>query len=86
MWQIGDLWMGSSAETEVWVSFPANEQDDRVAALLLHPDVGRAIASPNSEPSPHAVQRLQEATTTHATHRALSRLLTLGVQQRLNLR
>jgi hypothetical protein len=85
MWQVGELWMGSSAETEVWVSFPASEQDDRVAALLLHPDVGRAIASANSEPSPHAVQRLNEAATVHGTHRALSRLRTLGVHQRLNL-
>ena len=85
MWQIGDHWMGSSAETEVWVSFPASEQDDRVAALLLHPDVGLAIASPNSAPSPHAMQRLREAAATHGSHRALSRLRTLGVQQRLNL-
>jgi hypothetical protein len=85
MWQIGELWVASSADTEVWVSFPVTEQDNRVAALLLHPDVGRAVASPNWEPSPLAVERLKEAAGAYPAHPALARLRALGVHQRLNL-
>ena len=85
IWQVGPQWVACSAETEVWVSFPVNEQDDRVASLLLHPDVGRAVASPNSIPSSLAEQRLREAAQNHGTHQAVQRLRTLGVHQRLGL-
>jgi hypothetical protein len=85
MWQIGERWLGSRAETEVWVSFPVTEGDDRVAELMLHPEVGRAVASPNSKPSPHAMTLLSEAANNHGNHRALKQLQTLGIYQRLRL-
>jgi hypothetical protein len=86
MWQIGDVWVGARGETSVWVSFPVSDLDNRVAALLLHPDVGRAIASPHAPPSEVAVSRLAEAQKVHGKHPAIARMKALGMDKRLKLR
>jgi len=85
MWQIGKVWVGSTGEVYVWVSFPMSDQDNRVAALLLHPEVGRAIASPHAPPSETALSRLADAQKVHADHPALQRMRALGMHKRLKL-
>jgi hypothetical protein len=85
MWQISDIWVGCNAETDVWVSFPTSDQDNQVAALMLHPEVGRAVAAPSSVPTPYAVQCMKEAQKLQPKHPALKRLKSLGMTKRLSL-
>jgi hypothetical protein len=85
LWQVGEMWVGANAETDVWISYPHTDNDNRVAALMLHPEVGRAIAAPHAAASPLAVERLQQAAKIHAKHPALGRLKALGMAKRLSL-
>jgi hypothetical protein len=85
MWQVGTAWIGARAETEVWVSFPLTDQDNRVASLLMHPDVGRAISSPHGAPSEAALSRLAQAQQAQPKHPAINRLKSLGMEKRLKL-
>src|SRR6185503_9173011 len=47
LWTIGGVQVATSAEQDVFVSYPLTKTDNDVAALLLHPDVGRAVAAKN---------------------------------------
>jgi hypothetical protein len=65
MWQISEAWVGADAEVHVWVSFPVTAQDNNVAALLLHPEVGQAVAAPHAPATENALSRLAEAHQAH---------------------
>ena len=85
MWQISGMWVAASAETAVWVSFPASDEDNRVASLMLHPEVGRAVAAPHAPATEHALKSLAEAKSVRAEHPAIVRLKALGHAKRLKL-
>jgi hypothetical protein len=86
MWQITETWVGASSEVHVWVSFPVSDDDNRVAALMLHPDVGMAVASPHAAPVENALARIAEAQKIRADHPAVVRLKTLAHASKLKLR
>jgi hypothetical protein len=85
MWQVAQVWVATNAEADVWVSFPVSDQDNQVAALMLHHEVGMAVAAPSSHPTETALHRLSEAVKVNTNHRAITRLRTLKMHERLKL-
>ena len=37
--------VAAEGETDVFVEYPVSEEDNEVAALMLHPEIGRAICA-----------------------------------------
>ena len=79
LWQVSGANMGAYAETTIWVSYPVTEKENRVAALMLDPEVGRAVACGIVHPGSRAEQRMAEAMKIQATHPACAKLQRLGL-------
>jgi hypothetical protein len=79
LWDIIGVHIGASAETFVWVSHPVDAKENRVAALLLHPEVGRAVACGMVQQNTIARQRIAEAQQAHPQHPALSTMQAQGL-------
>ena len=45
LWKVAGAPVAAEGETDVFVEYPVSEQDNEVAALMLHPEVGRAICT-----------------------------------------
>jgi hypothetical protein len=63
LWQVSKIYVGAAAETNIWVAYPANTRDNRVAALMLDSDVGRAVALGVAPSGSRAEERLSELRT-----------------------
>ena len=44
MWGISGVPFGVRGQTDVWVNFPQSDADNKAAATLLHPEVGKYVA------------------------------------------
>ncbi len=44
MWGISGVPFGVRGQTDVWVNFPQSDADNKAAAMLLHPEVGKYVA------------------------------------------
>ena len=44
MWGISGVPFGVRGQTDVWVNFPQSDGDNKAAAMLLHPEVGKYVA------------------------------------------
>lgn len=45
LWKVAGVPVAAEGETDVFVEYPVSEEDNVVAALMLHPGVGRAICA-----------------------------------------
>ncbi len=82
LWQVSGLDVGVDGETALWVSYPVSDEDNRVAALLLDPEVGRAVALgqvPRGKEDP--ARRIAEALRAHSAHPAVAKLRILGLSR-----
>ena len=80
LWQIGGLDVGVDGEIALWVSYPLSEADNRVAALLFDPEVGRAVALRRVlRGKATAGRRIAEAVKVGASHPAVAKLKMLGL-------
>lgn len=79
LWHLSGSPIAASGEAEVFVSYPVTEEDNDVAALMLHPEVGRAVAAGNAANFPEGGQRLQAALEAAPSHPAGSFLRERGV-------
>jgi hypothetical protein len=79
LWQFNGVHFGTFAETGVWVAHPVNDDDNRIAALLIHPDVGRAVAAKNTVAQGKAESRIMEAFKVKKSHPACAHLKKLGL-------
>ncbi len=79
LWQVGSGYVGATAETDIWVSFPVTEKENRVAALLLDHEVGRAIACKTLDGAERAKARIAEAGKLQPTHPACAKLKKMGM-------
>jgi hypothetical protein len=80
LWQVSGLDVGVDGETALWVSYPVSDADNRVAALLFDPEVGRAVALgrvPRGKEG--AARRIADAVRAHGTHPAVKKLKKLGL-------
>jgi len=58
LWEVAGAPIAASGEAEVFVAYPLTDQDNDVAALMLHPDVGRAVAAGDVSRFPAASERV----------------------------
>ena len=79
LWQVNTLDLGADAEIAIWVAYPLTDKDNRMAALLLDPEVGRAVALGKPRRGTEAGQRIAEAIKLHPTHPATAKLKKLGL-------
>lgn len=83
LWQIGGLDVGVDGEIALWVSYPLSDAENRVAALLFDPEVGRAVALRRVlRGKESAGSRIAEAAKVGGSHPAVAKLKTLGLLER----
>jgi hypothetical protein len=80
LWQVSRVDVGAAAETTVWVSFPTSNMDNRMAALMLDPEVGCAVACGVVPPGSRAAARLAEARRLDPGHPVSLKLEKIGVR------
>ena len=80
LWQLSKVDVGAAAETTVWISFPTSNNDNRMAALMLDPEVGCAVACGVVEPGSRAAARLAEARSLDPGHPVCAKLEKMGVR------
>jgi hypothetical protein len=74
-WEDGGQHFVAKSSVEVWVDYPATDRDNQIAALLLHPEVGKYIAlGGNATHLKEAVARVEQATKVAKNHRAVTRI------------
>jgi hypothetical protein len=77
LWELAGVPVAVSGERDVFVCYPTSDEDNEVAALLLDPDVGKAVALGDLKPFERAARRISQARAaagTHPANRALDRL------------
>lgn len=82
LWQESGFHIGAEAETTVWVDYPLTDKDNRIAALLLNEDVGRAVASgglARGRRAENAASRINQAVKIQKTHAVVDRFHKLGL-------
>jgi hypothetical protein len=80
LWELDGVPVAVSGQRDVFVSFPTSDAENEVAALLLDPEVGMAVATGNAAPFERAVERLRQARETAEEHPANEALHQLGLQ------
>jgi hypothetical protein len=77
LWSVAGVPTAVSGESDVFVSYPTSSGENEVAAQLLHPDVGRAVATGNAAPfgsAPERIRAARQAARTHPANAALRRM------------
>lgn len=70
LWNVAGVHVGASGAQDVFVEYPTSEIDNDMAALLLDPEVGRAIATERAWMFERAVERIKQAIRRGENHRA----------------
>jgi hypothetical protein len=70
LWNIAGVPVAASATTNVFVTYPVSKLDNDVAALLLDPEVGKAVATGRAWAFERGAARLRQALTMGRTHPA----------------
>jgi hypothetical protein len=70
LWNIGGVPVAVSATRDVFVNYPVSKIDNDVAALLLDPDVGKAIATGRAWMFEDATTRIKQAAAISRSHPA----------------
>ncbi len=79
LWPVAGVPTAVSGESDVFVSYPTSSGENEVAAQLLHPDVGRAVATGNAAPFGSALERIRAARQAARTHPANAALRRMGL-------
>jgi hypothetical protein len=79
LWDIAGVPVAASAERDIYVTYPVSSDDNEVAALLLDPDVGAAVAAGDLSPFERATERVKRASDVARTHPAVAALDRLGL-------
>jgi hypothetical protein len=67
-----------TASANVWVDYPVDDRDNRIASLLMNDDVGKYVAlGGNATHLKEAVSRIEQATRAAKEHPAIQRVLKL---------
>jgi hypothetical protein len=81
LWELAGVPVAVSGEHAVFVSYPTSNEENEVAALLLDPDVGKAVAFGDLAPFERAAQRIRRARAAAGTHPANEAFNRLGLSQ-----
>jgi hypothetical protein len=77
LWRLAGVPIAVSGDREVWVTYPTSNEDNEVAALLLDPDVGKAVAFGDLaqlERASHRIGQAQQLAPNHPASQAFRRL------------
>jgi hypothetical protein len=77
LWNVVGATLGACAERDLYVDYPVTRADNEVAALLLDPEVGRAVASGNVYAFERAAARIRKVLTSARSHPAAKALRNL---------
>jgi hypothetical protein len=80
LWDIAGIPVAAAGSREVFVNYPIAPEENEVAALLLTPEVGMAVASNRAWAFEGAVERIRRAAAVARSHpaaKAMARLATL---------
>jgi hypothetical protein len=81
LWELAGVPVAVSGQRDVFVSFPTSDAENEVAALLLDPEVGMAVATGNAAPFGRAVERIRQAREAAEGHPANEALHQLGLDR-----
>jgi hypothetical protein len=79
LWSVAGVPVAVSGESDVFVSYPTTDEDNEVAAQLLHPDVGKAVATGDAAPFGSAQERIRRAEQAASEHPANAALRRIGL-------
>lgn len=78
LWNVAGVHVAASGSQAVFVEYPTSKTDNDMAALLLDPEVGRAIATERAWMFERAAERIKEATSRGGNHRAAKAIAKLA--------
>jgi hypothetical protein len=81
LWNIAGVPVASSGTTAVFVSYPVSKTDNDVAALLLDPEVGKAIATGRAWVFENAAKRIKQAISVGRNHPAAKAIASVAALQ-----
>jgi len=81
LWELAGVPVAVSGRRVVFVFYPTTWEENEVAALLLDPDVGKAVAFGDLTSFERAAQRIRQAEEIAPTHPAIQALRRLGLTQ-----
>jgi len=79
LWNVAGVHVAASGSQAVFVSYPVSKADNDMAALLLDPVVGRAIASNRAWLFEGAAQRIKQAISRGGSHPAAKAIAKVAV-------
>ena len=79
LWDIVGVPVAAAAERDVFVTYPTTAADNDVAALMLDPEVGAAVAAGDLSVFPRAAERINQASARAKSHPALAAIDRLGL-------
>ena len=81
LWELAGVPVAAAGEADVWVAYPRSDQENQVAALLLDPDVGRAVALRDISRNKRAASRIRDAVRASRTHPAHAAIRKFGASK-----
>ena len=79
LWYIAGVPVATSAAQDVYVAYPTTPEDNEIAALLLDPEVGAAVAAGDASGFERAAERIERASTAAGAHPAIEALGRMGL-------
>src|SRR5262245_24439614 len=79
LWNVAGVHVAASGTQAVYVRYPVSKTDNDMAALLLDPEVGKAIATKRAWVFERAAERIKEATKQGGSHPAAKAIAKLAV-------
>jgi hypothetical protein len=82
LWDLAGVPVAASGERDVFVSYPISNEENEVAALMLDPEVGAAVAVGDLSRFERAGERVKQAVAVSPTHPACQALRRLELLER----
>jgi len=79
LWNVEGVPVASAGQRAIFVSYPVSQTDNEVAALLLDPEVGKAIATERAWEFKGAAARIKRVLTSARSHPAARAIAKLAV-------
>lgn len=81
LWDVAGVPVATEAEQAVFVSYPTNDADNTAAALMLDPDVGKAVATGNVAAFPRAAERIRRVMELGERHPTVAAVRRIGLAE-----
>jgi len=79
LWEVGGAQLAAQGSADVWVAYPLTDRDNQIAALMLDPEVGRAVATQQFRIFKEAEKRVKKVESLQKTHPVVQQIKRLGM-------